>query len=109
MIPARQPERDGGLGAAQVLRIRSGGAGNGVRLAEIGLRVADDRLGARFVTGLQPVEGLTFEGMADIGPARGDLFVGTGAQAGVAAGNLRDAIGFVVLLPKRRADREGTP
>jgi membrane-bound lytic murein transglycosylase A len=48
-------------------------------------------------------------GSAIIGPARGDLFVGTGAQAGIAAGNLRDAIGFVVLLPKRRADREGTP
>ncbi|SFL14398.1 murein transglycosylase A [Methylobacterium pseudosasicola] len=39
-------------------------------------------------------------GSAIVGPARGDLFVGTGSQAGVAAGNLRDAIGFVVLLPK---------
>ncbi|WP_187193526.1 MULTISPECIES: MltA domain-containing protein [unclassified Methylobacterium] len=39
-------------------------------------------------------------GSAIVGPARGDLFVGTGAQAGVAAGNLRDSIGFVVLLPK---------
>ncbi|MCJ2086792.1 MltA domain-containing protein [Methylobacterium sp. E-005] len=39
-------------------------------------------------------------GSAIVGPARGDLFVGTGAQAGIAAGNLRDAIGFVVLLPK---------
>ncbi|MCJ2069801.1 MltA domain-containing protein [Methylobacterium sp. J-030] len=39
-------------------------------------------------------------GSAIVGPARGDLFVGTGTQAGIAAGNLRDAIGFVVLLPK---------
>ncbi|WP_409566518.1 murein transglycosylase A [Methylobacterium sp. E-065] len=39
-------------------------------------------------------------GSAIVGPARGDLFVGTGAQAGIVAGNLRDAIGFVVLLPK---------
>lgn len=42
-------------------------------------------------------------GSAIVGPARGDLFVGTGAEAGVAAGNLRDAIGFVVLLPRRAA------
>ena len=40
-------------------------------------------------------------GSAIVGPARGDLFVGTGAEAGIAAGNLRDSIGFVVLLPKR--------
>ncbi|MCJ2064784.1 MltA domain-containing protein [Methylobacterium sp. J-088] len=46
-------------------------------------------------------------GSAIVGPARGDLFVGTGAQAGIAAGNLRDAIGFVVLLPK--AMPGGTP
>ncbi|UMY17623.1 murein transglycosylase A [Methylobacterium organophilum] len=39
-------------------------------------------------------------GSAIIGPARGDLFVGTGEAAGIAAGNLRDAVGFVVLLPK---------
>lgn len=39
-------------------------------------------------------------GSAIVGPARGDLFVGTGAPAGIAAGNLRDAVGFVVLLPK---------
>ena len=48
-------------------------------------------------------------GSAIVGPARGDLFVGTGAQAGAAAGNLRDAIGFVVLLPKRAPGREGAP
>ncbi|MCI9880084.1 murein transglycosylase A [Methylobacterium goesingense] len=39
-------------------------------------------------------------GSAIVGPARGDLYLGTGAQAGIAAGNLRDAVGFVVLLPR---------
>ena len=48
-------------------------------------------------------------GSAIVGPARGDLFVGTGAQAGVAAGNLRDPVGFVVLLPKPAPGREGAP
>lgn len=42
-------------------------------------------------------------GSAIVGPARGDLYLGTGAEAGVAAGNLRDAVGFVVLLPKPAA------
>ncbi|ONF46861.1 transglycosylase [Methylobacterium radiotolerans] len=40
-------------------------------------------------------------GSAIVGPARGDLFVGTGPEAGAVAGNLRDAVGFVVLLPRR--------
>lgn len=38
-------------------------------------------------------------GSAIVGPARGDLFVGSGEAAGAVAGNLRDAVGFVVLLP----------
>ncbi|MHC2086803.1 murein transglycosylase A [Methylobacterium sp. CM6244] len=42
-------------------------------------------------------------GSAIVGPARGDLYLGTGEAAGIAAGNLRDAVGFVVLLPKPRA------
>ncbi|WP_310345561.1 murein transglycosylase A [Methylobacterium sp. BE186] len=42
-------------------------------------------------------------GSAIVGPARGDLYLGTGGAAGVAAGNLRDAVGFVVLLPKPAA------
>lgn len=41
-------------------------------------------------------------GSAITGPARGDLFVGTGPEAGVRAGNLRDAVGFIVLLPRPR-------
>ena len=39
-------------------------------------------------------------GSAIVGPARGDLFVGTGAEAGIVAGDLRDPVGFVVLLPR---------
>lgn len=39
-------------------------------------------------------------GSAIVGPARGDLYVGTGAAAGRAAGDLHDRMGFVVLIPK---------
>ncbi|WP_409565135.1 MltA domain-containing protein [Methylobacterium sp. J-090] len=39
-------------------------------------------------------------GSAIVGPARGDLYLGTGDAAGVAAGNLRAQAGFVVLLPR---------
>ncbi|KQP28455.1 transglycosylase [Methylobacterium sp. Leaf102] len=39
-------------------------------------------------------------GSAIVGPARGDLYLGTGEAAGVAAGNLRATAGFVVLLPR---------
>ena len=48
-------------------------------------------------------------GSAIVGPARGDLYLGTGEAAGVAAGNLRDAVGFVVLLPKPRSVASGPP
>ena len=44
-------------------------------------------------------------GSAIVGPARGDLYLGTGAEAGVRAGNLRDAVGFIVLLPKSEGPR----
>ncbi|KTS25069.1 transglycosylase [Methylobacterium indicum] len=39
-------------------------------------------------------------GSAILGPARGDLYLGTGARAGAVAGLLRDPTRFVVLLPK---------
>ncbi len=42
-------------------------------------------------------------GSAILGPARGDLYLGTGDAAGVAAGNLRAPAGFVVLLPRAAA------
>ncbi|GJD61302.1 murein transglycosylase A [Methylobacterium frigidaeris] len=40
-------------------------------------------------------------GSAILGPARGDLYLGTGARAGAVAGLLRDPARFVVLLPKQ--------
>ncbi|GJE15732.1 murein transglycosylase A [Methylobacterium marchantiae] len=48
-------------------------------------------------------------GSAIVGPARGDLYLGTGEAAGIAAGNLRDPVGFVVLLPKPRTSPSGSP
>ena len=39
-------------------------------------------------------------GTAIIGPARGDLFFGSGPQAGTRAGLTRQPVRFVVLLPK---------
>ncbi|MDE2577681.1 MAG: MltA domain-containing protein [Hyphomicrobiales bacterium] len=38
-------------------------------------------------------------GSAIIGPARGDLFIGTGDKAGAAAGNIRHSARFVIFLP----------
>ncbi|MGW5836577.1 murein transglycosylase A [Methylorubrum extorquens] len=46
-------------------------------------------------------------GSAIVGPARGDLYVGTGAAAGRAAGDLHDRIGFVVLIPKPASTPDG--
>lgn len=43
-------------------------------------------------------------GSAIVGPARGDLYLGTGAEAGIRAGDLRDPVGFVVLLPRPAAE-----
>jgi membrane-bound lytic murein transglycosylase A len=40
-------------------------------------------------------------GSAILGPARGDLYLGTGARAGATAGLLRDPTRFVVLLPRQ--------
>jgi len=42
-------------------------------------------------------------GAAIRGPGRGDLFVGTGAAAGRAAGRLRHPVDFVVLVPRPEA------
>ncbi|MEO0636939.1 MAG: MltA domain-containing protein [Pseudomonadota bacterium] len=39
-------------------------------------------------------------GSAIVGPVRGDLFVGTGDEAGVTAGAINSVADFVVLLPK---------
>ena len=42
-------------------------------------------------------------GSAIVGPARGDFFFGSGAEAGRRAGLLRHAVRFVVLQPKPRS------
>jgi membrane-bound lytic murein transglycosylase A len=42
-------------------------------------------------------------GTAIVGPARVDLFVGTGEAAGTQAGLLRQPVRFVVLLPNPRS------
>ncbi len=42
-------------------------------------------------------------GSAITGPARGDLYLGTGTEAGIVGGLLRDPAGFVVLLPVPQA------
>ena len=39
-------------------------------------------------------------GSAIVGPARGDYFMGSGAEAGDRAGLVRDAMRFIVLVPK---------
>jgi membrane-bound lytic murein transglycosylase A len=44
-------------------------------------------------------------GSAIVGPARGDIFVGSGAAAGDKAGSVRHAADFYVLLPKEAARR----
>lgn len=41
-------------------------------------------------------------GSAIVGPARGDYFMGSGAEAGDRAGLVRDAMRFIVLVPKAR-------
>ena len=56
--------------------------------------------------GSEPLRRLTIAqdtGTAIVGPARGDFFFGSGADAGTRAGLLRHAARFVVLLPKPRS------
>ncbi|WP_407525082.1 murein transglycosylase A [Methylobacterium oryzisoli] len=48
-------------------------------------------------------------GSAIVGPARGDLYLGTGETAGAVAGLLRDAARFTVLLPKPVASTPDAP
>src|SRR5690606_6799190 len=44
-------------------------------------------------------------GTAIVGPARGDIFTGSGDAAGALAGHVRNAADFYVLLPKAAAER----
>ena len=52
----------------------------------------------------EPLRRLTIAqdtGSAIVGPARGDFFVGSGAEAGTRAGLMRHGARFVVLRPRR--------
>jgi membrane-bound lytic murein transglycosylase A len=44
-------------------------------------------------------------GTAIVGPARGDIFTGSGFEAGELAGNVRNDADFVILVPKAAAGR----
>jgi membrane-bound lytic murein transglycosylase A len=44
-------------------------------------------------------------GSAIVGPARGDIFVGTGDAAGEKAGSVNHAADFVILIPVAAAER----
>jgi membrane-bound lytic murein transglycosylase A len=46
-------------------------------------------------------------GTAIVGPARGDIFTGSGFEAGERAGNVRNDADFVILIPKAAAARFG--
>ncbi|MBV6658570.1 MAG: MltA domain-containing protein, partial [Devosiaceae bacterium] len=42
-------------------------------------------------------------GSAIVGPARGDLFVGSGEEAGALAGSINMPVGYIVLVPKQHS------
>ena len=44
-------------------------------------------------------------GSAIVGPARGDIFTGSGDEAGELAGAVRSAADFYILIPKQAAER----
>jgi membrane-bound lytic murein transglycosylase A len=44
-------------------------------------------------------------GSAIIGPARGDIFTGSGFEAGQMAGTIKNAADFTILIPKAAAQR----
>jgi membrane-bound lytic murein transglycosylase A len=46
-------------------------------------------------------------GTAIVGPARGDIFTGSGFEAGELAGTVRNDADFYILIPKAAADRFG--
>lgn len=46
-------------------------------------------------------------GTAIVGPARGDIFTGSGDEAGELAGAVRNAADFYILVPKQAASRFG--
>jgi membrane-bound lytic murein transglycosylase A len=44
-------------------------------------------------------------GTAIVGPARGDIFTGSGDAAGALAGHVRNAATFHILIPRVAAER----
>jgi membrane-bound lytic murein transglycosylase A len=44
-------------------------------------------------------------GTAIVGPARGDIFTGSGFDAGQLAGNVRNDADFTILIPRAAASR----
>lgn len=44
-------------------------------------------------------------GSAIVGPARGDIFTGSGFEAGESAGNVRNDADFIILIPRSAAER----
>jgi membrane-bound lytic murein transglycosylase A len=46
-------------------------------------------------------------GTAIVGPARGDIFTGSGFEAGELAGNVRNAADFYIFVPRSVAARFG--
>jgi membrane-bound lytic murein transglycosylase A len=63
--------------------------------------------------GMEPLHRLTIAqdtGTAIIGPARGDLFFGSGDAAGAQAGLVRHPVGFTILRPRTQQElRAGEP
>ena len=43
-------------------------------------------------------------GSAIVGPARGDIFIGSGAQAGQIAGAINQPVGFTILIPRQSGE-----
>jgi membrane-bound lytic murein transglycosylase A len=46
-------------------------------------------------------------GSAIVGPSRGDIFTGSGYEAGERAGTVRNEADFYILIPKAAAGRFG--
>jgi len=68
-----------------------------------GLPVFVDAVLPRADVGLSPFQRLMIgqdTGSAILGPARLDLFMGSGDQAGAVAGNIRHRAGLYILLPR---------
>lgn len=96
--------RDGPVGAAGVPMATGRGLAVDSGLWRYGLPVWLAGTLPEADGGTRPLARLTVAqdtGSAIVGPARGDLFLGSGEAAGVRAGLTRQNVAFVVLLPRR--------